>query len=50
MTIPDPREIYCSASYPTVTNCTIAGNSARDNGGAVYCYSQSEPILTNCIL
>jgi len=30
-----------------VTNCTFSGNSA-DDGGAIYCYSNSSPTITNC--
>jgi len=36
-------------SSPTITNCTLSENSARDDGGAVCCY-QSSPTITNCTL
>ncbi|MFH2050213.1 MAG: Ig-like domain-containing protein [bacterium] len=40
--------IYCSSS-PKFTNCTFAGNMA-DTGGDFYLFSDSSPIITNCIL
>jgi hypothetical protein len=39
--------IYCSKSYPTISNCTISGNSAGMSGGGIYC-SKSCPTITNC--
>jgi hypothetical protein len=42
----DGGGIYCYSSSPTITNCTIIGNSAHDGGG-IYCYSSS-PTITNC--
>ena len=33
--------IYCSYSSPTITDCTITGNTANDDGGGVYCYDSS---------
>ncbi len=41
--------IFCDHSSPSITNCTISGNSASSNGGGIYCYSSS-PSITNCIL
>ncbi len=42
--------IYCSYSSPTITNCTISGNSAEWDGGGIYCYNESSPTITNCII
>ena len=42
--------IRCSmGSSPTITNCTISGNSAN-NGGGVFCYLNSSPTITNCTI
>ena len=38
--------IFCYESSPTITNCTITGNSA-DRGGGISCW-ESNPIITNC--
>jgi predicted outer membrane repeat protein len=37
-------------SSSTVTNCTFSDNSASEDGGAMYNYRSSDPVLTNCIL
>ncbi len=43
--------VYCwNNSSPTITNCTISGNSADNNGGGVRCYYYSSPSLTNCTI
>ena len=44
--------MYCSFSSPTLTNCTITGNTASDAlaGGGVYCCDYSSPTLTNCTI
>ena len=43
--------IYCgSDSYPTITNCTVSGNSADDDGGGIYCYYSSFPTITDCTI
>jgi len=39
--------VSCDYSSPTITNCTLSGNSAENLGGAVDCYSSS-PTITNC--
>jgi parallel beta-helix repeat protein len=36
------------ASSPTITNCTISGNTGGDGGG-IYCYTSS-PTITNCTI
>jgi predicted outer membrane repeat protein len=38
-----------AGSTPTLTNCTVAGNSAG-NGGGIYCGEDSSPVLTSCIV
>ncbi len=40
--------IYCEGSSPTITNCTIKGNTASDDGGAISCYWYSDPQIINC--
>ncbi len=41
--------LYCSASSPTVVNCTMGANYASANGGGVYCAAASSPAFTTCI-
>jgi len=41
--------IYCGSSSPTITNCTISGNSASNGGGGIYC-DFSSPVITNCTI
>lgn len=41
--------IFDCNSVPTLTNCTIVGNTAAKNAGGIYCVG-SNPILANCIL
>ena len=41
--------VYCWGSSPTVTNCTICGNSASDLAGGVYC-AYSSPTITTCTI
>ncbi|MGB2985023.1 MAG: hypothetical protein WBE26_03995 [Phycisphaerae bacterium] len=45
----DGGGIYCYNSTPTITNCTISGNSADMYGGGIYCYDSS-PTITNCTI
>ena len=40
--------IYCSSSSPSISNCTISGNSAY-KGGGIYCTSSS-PTISNCTI
>ncbi len=45
--------VYCSGSSPTLTNCTISGNTAsapNGYGGGVYCADYSSPMLTDCTI
>jgi beta-lactam-binding protein with PASTA domain len=44
--------IYCISASPTISNCTITGNVAKEgtvkkDGGGIYCY-QSNPIIADC--
>ena len=39
---------YNYGSSPRLTNCTVEGNSASDEGGGIYNSSYSSPALTNC--
>ena len=45
--------IYCDYSSPTITGCTITGNTASDagygKGGGIYCYSSS-PTISDCTI
>jgi hypothetical protein len=41
--------VDCSGGSPTLTNNTLSGNSATDGGG-VYCYVFSSPVIKNTIL
>ena len=43
--------IYCYyASSPTISGCTIEGNTANSNGGGIYCGWDSFPTITNCTI
>jgi parallel beta-helix repeat protein len=42
--------IFCESSNPTLSNCTISGNTAWDRGGGVGCYHNSNPTLYNCTI
>ena len=37
-------------SYTTITNCTIAGNTAEWNGGGIYCKNSSHVTIANCTI
>ena len=42
--------IYCDNSSPTLTDCTISGNTAEySGGGGIYCW-HSSPTLTGCTI
>ncbi len=41
--------IYNYESSPRVINCTFSQNSS-DLGGGIYCTSNSNPIITNCVI
>jgi parallel beta-helix repeat protein len=47
--IPAGGGIYCYNSSPTITNCTITGNTANGDGGGIYC-EYSSPVITNCTI
>jgi parallel beta-helix repeat protein len=45
--------VYCIGASPTISNCTIVGNIAKEgtvkkDGGGIYCYQYSNPIITDC--
>ena len=42
--------IYCESSSPTITNCTITGNSATIYGGGICIRITSSPTITNCTI
>jgi len=47
--------IYCSRSSPMIAGCTITGNtvdsqSLRDRGGGIACWSQGNPVITDCTI
>jgi hypothetical protein len=46
----DGGAVYCTASNPTLTNCTMSQNGAGDDGGAVSCYHYSSPTISNCTI
>ncbi|MEW5800720.1 MAG: right-handed parallel beta-helix repeat-containing protein [bacterium] len=41
--------ISCVSSSPTITHCTITGNTA-DWGGGIRCLSSSSPTIANCTI
>ncbi len=40
--------VLCVASGPTIANCTMTGNSATYEGGALGCTELSSPTIINC--
>lgn len=43
--------IYCyDSSSPRIESCTIAGNTAANEGGGVYCLILSDATITNCTI
>jgi len=40
--------VFCKDSSPTLKNCIVSNNSAKDNGGGMY-NDNSKPTLSNCI-
>ncbi|MFC1888989.1 nitrous oxide reductase family maturation protein NosD, partial [Thermodesulfobacteriota bacterium] len=43
--------VFCWASSPAVTNCTITGNEAgMFGGGGICCVEGSSPVITNCLI
>ena len=41
--------IYCDETHPTITGCTITGNTTLGLGGGIFCDS-SNPIITGCTI
>ena len=41
--------ILCDYSSPTITNCTISGNTAGTFGGGMLCTNNSSPEIINCV-
>ncbi len=41
--------VYLSGSSPTIRNCRFLDNSAEQYGGAIECYNDCNPIITQCI-
>jgi parallel beta-helix repeat protein len=37
-------------SSPTITGCTISGNTAGYGGGGIFCYDGSNPTITGCTI
>jgi len=41
--------IVCSSASPTISNCIITNNKAKDDGGGIMCHASS-PTIRNCII
>lgn len=39
-----------SASSPTIVNCIVRNNRARDHGGGIFCGDASNPVIKNCFI
>lgn len=42
--------IKCVSSSPTIANCIIRNNRAKDHGGGIYCGNNSNPLIKNCLI
>ena len=43
--------IYCyDNSSPTISGCTISGNTGYSHGGGIYCYKFSNPTIRGCTI
>ncbi len=40
--------IYCEGSSPWISNCLIIENEAEAGGGAIFCYENSNAIISDC--
>ena len=38
-----------AASSPTIRKCRFVANRAREWGGAIYCYIESDPLIEDCV-
>ena len=52
---PQGGGIYCRAnqagsSNPTISNCTITGNTAAARGGGISCFIYSSPAISDCTI
>ena len=39
-----------AGTNPELSNCIIAGNSATDSGGGIYCIEECEPVFVHCTI
>jgi len=49
----DGGGIWCINNSPTITNCTISGNTASRNGGGICCFfnsNSSNPTISGCTI
>tara|TARA_B100001059_G_C17803851_1_gene567866 strand:+ start:128 stop:1567 length:1440 start_codon:yes stop_codon:yes gene_type:complete len=42
--------INCYNSSPTITDCTISGNTGKGGGGGIDCFHGSEPTISGCTI